>query len=157
MQTPDDLRLHAARFEKDAEILNREALSWHRTWALSLGVANGAGCLALGSALVNSKLDLWLIALPSLWAFAVGLLISGVLPYAYYRANQGQQRAFELLKTATERALLGQPKDDLLPDITTAGLAYAWWSRASSLLSVASAFAFSLGLLWPLLKWTLRF
>lgn len=149
-----------SQLHDDALKTEETSKDWLRVWALSLGVANGGGCVVLGNALLNAKMDIWLSALPSLWLFSTGLIFSGLLPFAFYRKDNCYHRSFLIMRDAAKTTLNGtfnKDKNDedrkRLSKITPGVL---YWHKASIIFGSFASGLFLCGVFWPIVVLTFR-
>ncbi|PXA91181.1 hypothetical protein DMC25_06405 [Caulobacter sp. D4A] len=122
------------------------AIAWFKVWTLSLAVGNGAGLLALGSALKDAKGALWFALLPAMWLFMVGLLAAGAEPFARARLHTFERRNWGNLSLRMGGGIFGPEPKKQLAD--RRGLKF--WRTGSAALNAVAAIAFAGGITWAL-------
>jgi hypothetical protein len=151
---------HVDQFQKDRDKTQDLAYEWLKSWTLSLGLANAGGLATLGSALIRiDKIDLWLATLPSMWAFAVGLVFSGVMPFAQSQIKINMARTFGLLHRNSKHALTGKlsPTYDIdRAESKKHSSKVPFWHRVNIACGAISCSAFICGMFWPLIVLTFR-
>jgi len=155
-----------AEAEKVMEISRKSSeLSdeWDKKWFLSLAVANGAGCVGLTSALVNTigKGPVYgLVA--GLWSFAIGLCLSGCLPYLLARRHSHLANYHSVVADETREGgptvYHGEDWEDDVESTTASDFQWRRARRYGSAIKWAqflSAAGFGLGILLPLIQFTI--
>jgi len=126
----------------------------HQRWSISLAVGNGAGCVAVGGALITGwKLGLWLALLPALWFFALGVICAGIAALLNLMNAGGTVRMVDSLIEAQLQLETPQPdkekikqlanEAEVLPGVTSSKI-------PEGVMSLLSGALFCIGVLWPL-------
>jgi hypothetical protein len=160
LRAREELASTIAQFDDDARKTEEISKDWLRSWSLSLGVANGGGCVALGSALLNAKMDIWLVALPAIWLFSIGLIFSGLLPFAFYRQNDCYYRSFSIMRDSAKQASKGSidlnKHDENRKKLSKIAKGVPYWHKASIIFGTVASVFFFFGVFWPILALTFK-
>jgi hypothetical protein len=123
----------------DRELLGKA----HQRWSLFLAVANAGALVALGAKTLETlEKQASYLLLPSCWAFAVGLLLAGALPFLSMWQGLITEKAWNA------KYFHGKPADLSLREML---------NRVEVWFEILSAVAFCVGLFYPLVVVTIRY
>ena len=132
---------------------------WSRRWFLSLALGNGAGIGGVGAALLNGRATqdaTLLMLLPSIWAFAVGLIAGALIPFCWAKSVEhvGQWAHVKEAELDADGPTSiydadddGELSSEVLRDLEKHQDGWLWWRSTCQKIAVI---AFLIGLFWPL-------
>lgn len=155
---------------RELSIKNTEiALDYYKRFTVSICVASGAGIAALlsfVSAYEGIESLYFSSVLVSLWGFTVALILSGITPFFLYLSysESGEALREQHNRRQIEKALMDQglsktqieeafPKD---PKQSKRWFNHRLWGNLSRLFLVVSAIGFIIGLVYPIVRITLK-
>lgn len=113
-------------------------------WSVSLGVGNGAGLIALGSKLLDGKVDPWTyLFLPSAILFGLGVCAVGASHGVALWRSEHKVRVVEAQNGAIDAADLERWKEE------KRGLTRGLW-RVETAAEMIAAGCFAIGVLYPM-------
>ncbi len=131
----------------------------HLQWRLWLTAGNGAGLVVTGGALINAwKMQPFLVLLPALWLFAIGLLSGGALAYLSRQGFSAMRAEADASVAKHDGAIRTIERSgtriDIDQVIRRARKRVDLFARLEGAFEPVSSLAFASGVLWPLIQVT---